>query len=449
VNDLQLQSRLADLAHDLAPDADPYEQIAGARSLHRRRRRTRLAVAGAAVAVALVAVGVPTAVGTLSGPDRGDVAAPTATLPTEGPDGAADHLRRYVEAVGAALDRLGLDATVPDPEADFPCPDAADALGRATAMYVVEPGGINAGGSTLTGCSWSTDVKAKGSPEERLDLSLRAAFDATTRSVLQGLDESVTENGCRWTTVPDVGRFLPLEICEGSQMSWTLTMLDEDGVGAWVLTSAVGSNLPEGFGTGAPTLAAMWELVVQGAAAIDGPPQISPVNREFNEIADAIAQQDGPLELRASRTPSSDCAGELLDLIATLGIELHEVPVPREGNPDVCGWASSDGVLPMYIGLIRDGDATDRARLLDAAIDATMREDGTCYASEVSGTATRTTLQACSRPAAGGVTEWRLLVDDAGGAGLWEITALLPDEGAAVAPSTSVLALVDLADRVW
>ena len=134
-----LGHRLHRLADDLAPDADPLDQVSAARSRYRRQRRTRAGLTALAAAIAAIVIGVPAALGALSSaPDRGGVAGPGSTA--AGDDAAAESLaaeaaQRAADGAELAAAAAGLDRplVLPAPAAPARCPDAAaelsDALG--------------------------------------------------------------------------------------------------------------------------------------------------------------------------------------------------------------------------------------------------------------------------------------------------------------------------------
>ena len=460
MNELQLHSRLSDLADDLAPGDDPFELIAGARALHRRRRRARIGVAGAALAVALVAVGVPTAVNTLSVPDRGDVATPTtptSTVPTEGPPGAAEELTGVAENLGAALTRVGAATSVPDPEEGFPCPDATDALSRATGMYVLEPEGINAGGGTLTGCGWTSTGMDDRPEEQRMAFQLRAEFDTDTDRLLEVLQGGVLELDCSWTMVPSLERWTPLQVCPDGSMQ--LVRLDEDGHGAWVLRAQTGEHVPESYGTKLGTLAELWHQVdlLDGADApdpspADAEPEITPMNREFNELAEALLDRREPVVLRAGEEWS--CPGGTAELELSLATALTEGPVRTSQPPQpVCWWTAgptptSDSELADALS-ISIGFEPGVEELLGSGWtvggSGNTATDDICLSFEISGDPPSAMATACKR---GESTHYTVTVLDAGGAGTWTLTVQVP-EASPVDRSTATLALVDLADRIW
>jgi hypothetical protein len=261
VNDLH--SRLSALADDLAPDVDPYAQVAGARALHRRQRRTRLGVAGAALAVALVAVGVPTAVSTLSAPRGSDGAGPAPTTFVAPPSGGSREDERRVDRWTDLLDqREEAQAPLRDladrlktrlatggllggagPSEPLPCPDAAVLLGDTVGLPLL-PG---PGPTTLDGCSWAT---ADETPEAgRVQLTLRNDPELTTDQLVRDVNAGTNSEGCYPTALPGSTGFSALSLCgtDGREL-WTVTVMDGSGTGAWFLTAAVGSALPDDAG---------------------------------------------------------------------------------------------------------------------------------------------------------------------------------------------------------
>lgn len=261
-----LHSRLSALADDLAPDVDPYDQAAAARGLHRRQRRTRIGVAGAALAVALVAVGVPTAVGTLSAPRGSDGAGPAPTTSVAPPSGGSREderrvdrwtdvleqreqtqapLRDLADRLKASLVTGGL-LSGADPAEPLPCPDAVQLLGDAVGLPLL-PG---PGPTTLDGCSWATP---DGTPEgERVQLALRNDPDLSTDQLVRDVNAGTNSGECYPTALPGSTGFSALSLCgtDGQEL-WTVTVLDGSGTGAWVLTAAVGSAVPDDAGVAA------------------------------------------------------------------------------------------------------------------------------------------------------------------------------------------------------
>jgi hypothetical protein len=435
VNDTELHARMAALADDLAPDADPYTQVAGARALHRRRQRTRLGVAGAAVAVALVAVGVPSVVGSLSAPGDGEVAGPS----------DAESLRGPADAVRSALAWWEEDGSVPDPGRGLSCSGEADLL-AVDSRYPIEAV-RQPGGSTTTACLWSTDGTGGTPPEQRVDLELGAAADLDAAEFMAGLDPDA---GCPWTVLftdrsPNV-----LQVCDGDgQRLWTLVVLDEDSTGAWTVTAAVGEELDAGSSVGARSIGALWGVVSgfdDPAPQPDGEPEITPVNQEFNEVVDLLDRRE-PLALAAG--PDRTCPGGTARLEEALGTGLAEGPVPTALLPGpVCWWTApptptSEEELAdaLSLAVFFEPGADD----LSAGAWAGPATTESCLASEIPRGGSDLVVWACPR---GGATSLVVTVLDARGTGLWTLAVQTPPESA-VDPSVAALALVDVADRLW
>ena len=418
MNDLQLHHRLDALADELAPDADPYAQAAGARSLHRRQRRTRLTVAGAAVAVALVAVGVPTAVTTLSAPD-GDVAAPSAT---------SEPLRGPANAVRTAMAWWEDDGSVPEPESSAPCPDAAGLLSDLDGRYAFEAVRTNTGG-TLTGCGWSTDPSSATAAEERIDLMLRAAPDLDADLLVSNLEADSVQDGCSSTTLfpglsPDV-----LQVCDrGTQQVWTVTVVDEDGTGAWVVAAAVGTDVDARFTVSASSVAALWGIVSDRP---DAEPELQEDELQEDEAALEGMAEALRAELRAvdpvtvpdaSRDVPCPAAAETLSR-ATGMYEL----APHAGNPqsrtsDGCRWSlagSSGSPATDRLDLELRSDPALGQDELTRGYDARAVRDG-CYPTALPGSVSFSALLLCSDQTR---TSWTVTMLDGDGTGGWVLTA--------------------------
>ena len=429
MNDLHLHSRLAHLADDLAPDADPDSQVAGARALHHRRQRTRLGVAGAAVAVALVTAGVPTAMNTLSDPG-GDAAAP---FLTEGSPRAAEQLRAHVEALEVWLGAPGPEGPAPDPGEGVPCPDAADVLGAATGM-TLETGGENAGGGTLTGCSWSTDDSATMPAQDRLDVVLRGDFEATAETLRRALDESVVEDRCRWTTLPSDERFAALQVCDGPQTRWELTVLDDDGVGAWVLSSFVGTRVPEAFGVGAGTINELWRVVLQG---VEAPTVRQQTGVEVAGAAEVLAMSfPGMSRIAAPVDPS--CPASSTPELENYGLD----PQPSGSSTDDrgCLWSAAAPASE---------DRTPLTGRIAFRSDPPVLGGDECSTSPIPGWTPGAELSGCL---VGDSLDWTLVAPAADGRGGWVISAGGDAQDVAAVGPTSLdvlVELVDLADRTW
>ena len=74
---------------------------------------------------------------------------------------------------------------------------------------------------------------------------------------------AAVREGCYPSALPGSVSFSALLLCsDETRTSWTVTMLDGDGPGGWVITADAGSQLPEGFPTGAASVLALREVVV-------------------------------------------------------------------------------------------------------------------------------------------------------------------------------------------
>lgn len=413
MNDLSLHTRLTFLADDLAPDVDPYEQAAAARGLHRRQRRTRLGIAGAALAVAVVAVGVPTAVGTLSASGDGEVARPPST---------SEPLRGPADAVRTAMSWWEADGSVPDPEAGTPCPDAAEMLSGMDSRYVFRPSRINSGGGTLAGCGWSTD---DGSPdaETRIDLLLQADPTLDADLLVSNVGIDAAQDGCDFTTLFADGPPNVLQLCDrGGQRLWHLTVVDEDGTGAWRLTAAVGTEVDAAFRMGASSLATMWGIVSGVDDAVLGEPE----EQEPDPLA-AMAEALGTdLETRAVASvpepaPDTRCPEAAAALSKAIGMYEIAPAGPETLTREGCTWSLATPATSAWDGLtlgLRSDPALDQ-ETLTRQYDA-ERNRGGCYPSAMPGSVGFSALLVCDGEAG---TSWTLTVLADDGTGGWVLTA--------------------------
>ena len=430
MNDLQLHDRLAELADDLAPDADPWAQADGARALHRRQRRTRIGVAGAAIAVALVAVGVPTAVGTLSAPGGGEVA---------GPSESPDPLRGPAAAVRAALD--GWDGSGPAPSRGRSCSFAPEVL-TVDSRYEIEPV-RQPNGSTATACLWSTDGTGNTPAEARVDLEVSASADLDADQLMELLD---ADQGCPWTTLFPERTMNVLRVCEADgQQRWELIVLDDDGPGGWSVTAAVGEDLDAGFAVGSMSVANLWGLVV----AIDDAdePEITPLNDAFNDLVNQYDARSRAVSMTATAAPMT-CPDPPVDLSGGSGAELTELRAP--GGSLTCTWATDVGPaagLSFSVGFDAGRSPVVHRRAEDVSFDAVPGADDAvaCFGAVLPSTEPAGGLAACQFPER---EEWRLDVADAGGAGMWTITLSAPP-GVEVESPIAVMTLIEMADATW
>jgi hypothetical protein len=246
MTDLQLHRRLSDLADDLAPDEDPFTQVAAARSRHRRQRRNRAWIAWSAVAVAVLALGVPTAVTALTAPQGRDVAAPTtsasATPTAERTDSAQisrlnENFIRVVDAVTARPAQLTLGA----PAASATCPDAIARFSDVVEAELVQQGD----GTPGMGCGWTTTTLRA----ERLTLGFvfmeqadgavhQMLLDEATKEV-RGQDGDVGHPGtCFASDLPTTARRTTVQACSltGGWTQWTVLTADAGNRGLWQIS---------------------------------------------------------------------------------------------------------------------------------------------------------------------------------------------------------------------
>ncbi len=444
MNELQLHDRLSALAADLAPDADPYAQVDGARALHRRRRRTRIGMAGAAAAVAALVVAVPTAVGSLSAPEQGDVARPTPS---------ADPLRGPAAAVRSAMAWWEADGTVPDPELGRrPCSDVAEVL-TVDSRYEIEPR-RRPRGSTTTACVWSTDGSGSTPPEARVDLTLSVAPDLDAAALMARLDPDA---GCPWTILfrdrsPNV-----LRVCDADvgQRQWELTVVDDDGTGAWVMTAAVGDDVRAGFDVGARSVAALWGIVPSFVPQPTGEEeeQREASLRRGEAVDEGLRALSARPDPRLSARPDSmECRDGTAALSGPLGPGLTLVTDRPDAGLMHCAWVAEPAGAPVTVS-VRFLEGVDGGKLGDVAAGAVMDGDfhGTenasagCIAVPVTAEGVRSSLAACDLS---GRTQLVLGIEDAGGAGVWVLLADVPRDSALDAASALVL-VVGAAEQAW
>jgi len=244
VNEPTVTARLHRLAEDLAPDTDPLEQVAGARSRYRRQRRTRVGLTALAAATAAVVIGVPATIGsTSSAPDRGDVAGPRPSAATDAPGAAADARQDAAAAEGARQDAAEAEAarqaTVVSealgrlPErlalsapADPACPDLTAELSAALGQQLEASGPDLAGG-----CGW-------GGPGFGLSLSHLPGV-GEEEMVLEANAAQATD-GCHVQAMPTSAHLAALVVCDDeARTSSTLYLPDADGTGVWSLRALV------------------------------------------------------------------------------------------------------------------------------------------------------------------------------------------------------------------
>jgi hypothetical protein len=249
MTDLQLHRRLSGLADDLAPEPDPFAQVAAARSRHRRQRRNRAWTAGSAVAVAVLAVGVPMAVTPMASPDGRNVAAPTMSAPATSAPAAPSpvQISRLNEDFIRVVDTLAartapLDLTAPAESAT--CPDATSRLSDVVDAELVAQGD----GTPGMGCGWtSTALRA-----ERLSLGFtfmvradgtvhQMILDETAKDVTGQDDAAGRPGACFTSDLSDTPRRTTVQACSvaGRRTQWNVLSGDAGNTGLWQISLSV------------------------------------------------------------------------------------------------------------------------------------------------------------------------------------------------------------------
>jgi hypothetical protein len=207
---------------------------------------------------------------------------------------------------------------------------------------------------------------------------------------------------------------------------------------------------PQGGEVAAPTTPAPPSPTASGATETPG--AISQLNKDVIRVVNTLASRTPPLDLAAPAESAGcpDATAQLSDAVATVLI--------RQGSDDPnmgCGWTTTElraERLSLGITFLRTADDSVHQMIIDeTAKTVTGMDDaehpGTCMASELSGPR-RTTVQACS--VAGRRTQWTVLHNVGGGAGLWQLSVNVPaDVDDAVDDADAVLALVDVAETAW
>ena len=443
------------------PDRDPVRLVrpATASDVLRVRGEARqiwLGIAGTALAVvALVATMLVREPWHALLPD-----APVAAPPTEGPVGAAERLRGPLNLVRSGMAGWADDPTVPDPSAALPCPDATLALDLSFTADDPKPAGINAVGGTLSGCAWTDDPAGEYAAHLRVDVSLHALADITTDAVVRRLEAVVARDGCDWASpVPDRS-FNALMVCEtDDHRVWTLVVADDDGSGAWVVTTAVGADLSRAFNTGAELTAYLWEAVTENTA--EGPtpgPRVTRMNREFVELVDGLAARGRPMSLGGDGDRS--CREATAELSFALDSDLYQGPEAGSTPWDpLCWWtvgppptddAEFVETLAFYVTVEEEADYASHHAYVDIGAQEVFGPDGPaapdgCLGADLPLAQVRTTVLAC---ALDGHTRWSVVSASPDGEELWVLDVYVPADSG-IDRSDAVLALVDVADRSW
>jgi hypothetical protein len=254
--DRTLGAQLHRLADEIAPAADPLDQVGAARSRHRRQRRTRAGLAAVAVAVAVIAIGVPTTIGALSSGPAGGVAGPGATAPpapSGDPGTAAQTEAEAAESAAATGAQAAAGNTQAEAElaevtarldspialtapAEFgDCPDGVAALSPEFGTDVTGGDGHLPGGPI--GCRWSLRAAMQWN-----QVSVGIGFlTGTTAAQMQAGVDSPSDGRCTAVDVPAVQAQAALQRCAGEAATeWYLNVPDSSGSGIWVLSAKVG-----------------------------------------------------------------------------------------------------------------------------------------------------------------------------------------------------------------
>jgi hypothetical protein len=347
-----------------------------------------------------------------------------------------------------------VDGSVADVSEDLPCPDAMSRISMATGLTIHGQLG-DAVPRVRSGCLWSTSPDPRnpsGSSNDRLDALLRAEPRTTAEDVVSRLTADVEDRDCRWTGELDSGSFAGLQECAGAtQDTWTLTVVDTDGTGAWQLSMAVGNEMPERFGVVSGTLAGLLTAVheVRAVGDVDGEPAddpISPLNRSFNDVVNGFDARSRAVRLSAPSTPMS-CPELPAGLADRTNGEPPEVRGPRGSL--TCTWSGDAGPsagLSYSVGFV-----AGEARVFHSERDVDLDfadgggDIGACFGVVLPGTDPAGGLAACQLTDR---EEWRLDLADAGGEGTWVVTLDLP-VNAGIDSAETVRALIDLADARW
>jgi hypothetical protein len=179
---------------------------------------------------------------------------------------------------------------------------------------------------------------------------------------------------------------------------------------------------------------------------------ISQLNKDVVRVVDTLSARTPPLDLAAppDRASCPDATAQLSDAVATVLIPQGSDD-PHEG----CGWTSTAlraDRLSLGFAFLPTADDAVLQMIVDENAKATTGQDeaaahpGTCMSSDLSEAPRRTTVQACSVVGRG--TQWTVLMNVGGGAGLWQLTVNVP-AGVDVDDPGAVLTLVDVAEKAW
>jgi hypothetical protein len=391
-------------------------------------------------------------------------AAPAATSPSidePGDERLGGHLERVRSGMAAWVD----DPAVPDPSRVRPCPDASSALDRT---YTDDPAptGINAAGGTLSGCAWTDDAAGVLDSRDRIEVSLRAEPRFSKDTLMRRLGVVTKRDGCEWASVFSERPYAALMVCETTrQRVWTLAVPDDDGSGAWLITTAVGADVQWGFSTGAEVTTDLWGLVsgldgedVPSAPAPGAGSQVPRMDREFVELVEALAARPQPASMGGSGGRS--CLNASGALTSALDVGLYAVAEPGDTPSDpLCWWtvgtpptndAEFARTLSFTVAVDGTADHASHRAYVDTGAQEIIGPGGPgrpdrCLSSDLPLSEVRTSVLACSLD---GQVRWSVVAASPDQKELWVLDVDVPARSGAD-PSTVVLALVDVADEIW
>jgi len=265
VNEPTVTARLHRLAEDLAPDTDPLEQVAGARSRYRRQRRTRVGLTALAAATAAVVIGVPATIGsTSSAPDRGDVAGPG--IGTSASDAAQESAARaaaaeasearsladqsaatrqaeinaqFIQTVDVLLERP---MTLPPAPTSLPCPDVAGALSNTLGVELQYWQGARLADEAP--CEWGAGPQMLAPIPDRLAVGATFRAGASVEQQEDAIERNVP-GLCYSSPVSAVAPGAVVRVCSDErQARWSLEVPDTGGVGLWEFYATIGHDYP-------------------------------------------------------------------------------------------------------------------------------------------------------------------------------------------------------------
>jgi hypothetical protein len=176
---------------------------------------------------------------------------------------------------------------------------------------------------------------------------------------------------------------------------------------------------------------------------------------QVESLAMSLEMRPADLELRAP-AGLSGCPGLTTRLVDALDISLEQEPASTSGGADECTWIARTGpagTISLSIGFVAGGDQhTVRENLAGSLLDDEDEAAGSasrsneCYTTPLPGYQGAAGLRAC---AFGAREAWAVDIADAGGHGVWVLTATVPFGLQSVNALSSMVTLIDLADQTW